>query len=58
MMNNKVEELQTRMIRIYGFEHECTIAFFTFCETCNDITILETIVKAHEEFPQILSLDK
>ena len=46
------EELLTRMIRIYGFEHEAVIEFARVIDTLDEVT-LETIVKAHEEFPQI-----
>ena len=46
------ENLLTRIIRIYGFEHEVTIEFARLLES--DIMTdhdLETIVKAHEEMP-------
>ena len=48
------EELLTRMIRIYGFEHEVVIEFARLME--NDSfsdKMLEAIVKAHEENPQV-----
>lgn len=48
------EELLTRMIQIYGFEHEVVIEFAGLME--NDSfsdEMLEAIVKAHEENPQI-----
>ena len=48
------EELLTRMIRIYGFEHEVVIEFARLME--NDSfsdEMLEAIVKAHEENPQV-----
>lgn len=49
------EELLTRMIRIYGFEHEVVIEFARLME--NDSfsdEMLEVIVKAHEENPQVI----
>lgn len=49
------EELLTRMIRIYGFEHEVVIEFARLME--NDSfsdEMLEAIVKAHEENPQVI----
>lgn len=49
--------LLTRIIHIYGFEHEVTIDFARLCEEWpNDIAhdrILEMLVESHEEFPQI-----
>ena len=46
------KSLLTRMIRVYGFEHEITIDFAKLLENpaISDYT-LETIVKAHEEMP-------
>lgn len=51
-------DLLTRMIRIYGFEHPLVVQF---AESCNAYTFpdlapmwdkcLETIVKCHEEHP-------
>lgn len=43
------------MIRIYGFEHEVTIEFAHLLETWyeSDDFMLEQILKAHKEFPQI-----
>ena len=56
-MNELREKLLDRMIRIYGFEHEITISFAKLCETWDNTDTydqaLETLVKAHEEFPQI-----
>ncbi len=47
-----LESLMLRMINIYGFENEITIEFCRMCESQNfTIEVLETIVKAHEEFP-------
>lgn len=45
------ENLLDRMIRIYGFEHEIVIEFARLMETEMSDHDLETIVKAHEEFP-------
>lgn len=50
-------DLLTRIIRIYGFEHEVTIQFADMCEkwenhSAND-RMLEILVEAHEEHPQI-----
>jgi len=47
------EQLLDRMIRIYGFENYIVIEFAKLMEKIDDINILETIVKAHEEFPYI-----
>lgn len=46
------EKLLDRMIHIYGFEHEAVIQFAAVMDTL-DTETLETIVKAHEAFPQI-----
>ena len=48
------EQLLNRMIRIYGFEHDAVIEFAKLIEneTFTD-EVLETIVKAHEEFPVV-----
>lgn len=49
-------ELLTRMIHLYGFEHECVLDFARMCEEwVDDIAhdrILEMLVESHEEFPQ------
>lgn len=50
------EELLTRMIHIYGFEHEITKNFATVCESfpddyCHDFG-LEQIVETHEANPE------
>ena len=46
------EELLTRMIHLYGFEHENTINFATICESFPDDfihdTALEECVESHE----------
>ena len=49
------ENLLTRMIHLYGFEHKAVITFADMCERWepnewND-TCLETLVKCHEEEP-------
>lgn len=48
------EELLTEMIHLYGFEHEVVIQFAQIMArpVISDET-LETIVKAHKEFPMI-----
>lgn len=45
------EEMLTRMIRVYGFEHEVTIEFARLLESDMSDHDLETILKAHEEMP-------
>lgn len=49
--NEKKEELLTRMIHIYGFEHPQTIRFAELMETNIPVKALETLVKCHEEEP-------
>ncbi len=46
------EEMLTRMIRLYGFEHEAVIQFSKLMENTqiNDV-ILGTIVECHEKCP-------
>lgn len=46
------EEMLTKMIRLYGFEHEAVIQFGRLMakSQISDET-LETIVKCHEECP-------
>ena len=48
--------LLTRMIRLYSFEHEAVIDFARMCEKWRDDVahdrILEMLVETHEEFPQ------
>ena len=48
----KREEMLTKMIRLYGFEHEAVIQFGRLMakSQISDET-LETIVKCHEECP-------
>ncbi len=52
MTEEKKEELLTRMIRIYGFEHHDTIQFARLLER-NDISLqtLESTVRSHEICP-------
>ena len=45
------EELLTRMIRLYGFEHKAVIQFAELMESPLADEALETIVKCHEEYP-------
>ena len=49
------EDLLTRIIRIYGFEHEITIWFAQLLETQEENEInnkmLEKMVKCHEKNP-------
>ncbi len=47
------EELLSRMIKIYGFEHEAVIEFAALMETGISDKTLETLVKYHEAFPLI-----
>lgn len=47
------EELLNRIIRLYGFENTITIEFAKLVESKISDKDLETIVKAHEEFPMI-----
>lgn len=55
------EKLCDRMIRLYGFENEITIAFAQACEAKDGKAfsddLLETIVEAHEKYPAILEDD-
>ena len=61
-MSELREKLLDRMIRMYGMEHEIVISFAKLCETWDNGGIwdeaLETLVKAHEEFPQIEDEDE
>ena len=51
------EKLIERMVHIYSFENPIVIEFCKLCEAWKDIEdrerLLETIVKSHEEFPQL-----
>lgn len=52
MMNAKREELLSRMIRIYGFEHEQVIEFAKLLESSNiPDESLEILVECHEQYP-------
>ena len=51
-MKEKREELLTRMIKIYGMEHEVVIRFARFLENPKlDDELLETLVEYHEQKP-------
>lgn len=51
-MTEKREELLTRMIRIYGMEHEVVIMFAKYVENPKfDEELLETLVESHEQNP-------
>ena len=51
-MTEKREELLTRMIRIYGMEHEIVIMFAKYAENPKfDEGLLETVVEWHEQNP-------
>lgn len=51
-MTEKREELLTRMIRIYGMEHEVVIRFARFLENPKlDDELLEILVESHEQKP-------
>lgn len=51
-MTEKREELLTRMIRIYGMEHEVVIMFAEYAENPKfDEKLLETLVECHEQNP-------
>ena len=45
------EELLSRMIRLYGFEHQVVIQFAELMERPISDEVLETLVKCHEEHP-------
>ena len=46
------EEMLTRMIRLYGFEHEAVIQFgWLMARPQISDKTLETVVKCHEEHP-------
>lgn len=51
------EDLLTRMIHIYGFEHEAVLQFGAIMDTTSE-DVLETIVKAHEAHPVGLEEDE
>lgn len=47
--------LLSRMIALYGYEHECVIAFAQYCENWSDTPknnkTLEVLVRSHEADP-------
>lgn len=43
-------ELASRMIRLYGFEHEATIEFFRIMDSLNE-EVLKILVESHEQYP-------
>ena len=43
-------ELASRMIRLYGFEHEATIEFFRVMDSLNE-EVLKILVESHEQYP-------
>ena len=49
------EQMQTEIIRLYGFEHTVTIQFFELCEKLSDSEfnnkVLQTLVEAHKAYP-------
>lgn len=49
------ETLVDRMIRVYGFEHDCVLAFISLCERYEDSLwndhLLEILVESHEADP-------
>ena len=55
-MSEYRDSLITRMIHIYGFEHEATIGFVKMCETYPENFetnyALTQYVEAHEQHPQ------
>lgn len=51
-MSTKREELLTRVVRVYGLEHEVTRGFAELCEdSLTPDLLLEVLCKAHEVFP-------
>ena len=56
------EKLIDRLVHIYGFEKPIVIWFCRLCEEWEDTedknNLLEMIVKAHEEYPQLDDKDK
>ena len=53
------EEMLTRMIHLYGFEHEAVIQFAELMER-DGVTddVLETLVLAHEAHPVVTDEEK
>lgn len=54
-MSNFKEQLISRMIRLYGFEHPIVISFCEWCDRYEDNEWndcqLKLLVRAHEEDP-------
>ena len=44
-MGLTVEEMQTNIIRKYGFEHPTTIRFFQYCEKETDLGCIQLVYK-------------
>ena len=42
-MGLTVEEMQTNIIRRYGFEHPTTIRFFQYCEKETDLKCIQLV---------------
>ena len=42
-MGLTVEEMQTNIIRRYGFEHPTTIRFFQYCEKESDLGCIQLV---------------
>ena len=55
MMSTLREELLTRMIRVYGFEHPLTLMYGDLLERLDDTTendeYLVFLVESHEHYP-------
>lgn len=53
------DEMLTAMIRMYGHENKIVIQFAEMCERLDDNKenqiMLETLVKAHQEYPVKIS---
>lgn len=52
-----MDTLIKRMVRIYGLEHPIVIQFTRLVELGWEEELLEAIVEAHEEFPEIICVD-
>ena len=55
-MSDYRDKLITRMIHVYGFEHDAVIGFVKMCETYPENfesnLVLTQYVEAHEQYPQ------
>lgn len=55
MMSGKRTYLLSRMIKLYGYEHEVVVGFANYCESWEDNdwndTVLEILVMSHEADP-------